>query len=51
MPVPPSSLALALVLSSELEQARHRPVIDLPGVGSNLSDHALLSIELPNPTV
>jgi choline dehydrogenase len=24
-----------------------RPVLDLPGVGANLSDHALLSIELP----
>ena len=32
---------------AELERLRIRPVIDLPGVGSNLADHALLSIDLP----
>jgi choline dehydrogenase len=31
----------------ELERLGIRPVVDLPGVGANLSDHALLSIELP----
>jgi choline dehydrogenase-like flavoprotein len=31
----------------ELERLGIRPIIDLPGVGANLSDHALLSIELP----
>jgi len=32
---------------AELEPLSIVPVIDLPGVGSNLSDHALLSIDLP----
>ena len=32
---------------AELERLGIKPVIDLPGVGSNLSDHALLSIDLP----
>ncbi|MGH7750469.1 MAG: GMC family oxidoreductase, partial [Candidatus Dormibacteria bacterium] len=32
---------------AELERLRIRPLIDLPGVGSNLADHALLSIDLP----
>ncbi|MGB9113366.1 MAG: FAD-dependent oxidoreductase [Acidimicrobiales bacterium] len=32
---------------AELERLAIVPVIDLPGVGSNLSDHALLSIDLP----
>ena len=31
----------------ELQRLNIRPVLDLPGVGANLSDHALLSIELP----
>ncbi len=31
----------------ELERLGIRTVLDLPGVGTNLSDHALLSIELP----
>lgn len=31
----------------ELERLGIQPVLDLPGVGANLSDHALLSIELP----
>ena len=31
----------------ELRRLGIRPVIELPGVGANLSDHALLSIELP----
>jgi choline dehydrogenase len=31
----------------ELRRLRIPPVLDLPGVGANLSDHALLSIELP----
>jgi choline dehydrogenase len=31
----------------ELERLGIAPVLDLPGVGANLSDHALLSIELP----
>jgi choline dehydrogenase len=31
----------------ELERLGIAPIIDLPGVGANLSDHALLSIELP----
>jgi choline dehydrogenase len=31
----------------ELQRLGIRPVLDLPGVGANLSDHALLSIELP----
>jgi len=31
----------------ELQRLGIRPVVDLPGVGANLSDHALLSIELP----
>jgi choline dehydrogenase len=32
---------------SELQRLDIRPIIDLPGVGTNLSDHALLSIEVP----
>jgi choline dehydrogenase len=32
---------------TELERLGINPVIHLPGVGSNLSDHALLSIDLP----
>ena len=32
---------------AELERLHIRPVIDLPGVGSNLADHALLSIDMP----
>ncbi len=32
---------------SELERLGIRPIIDLSGVGTNLSDHAMLSIELP----
>ncbi|HEY1445809.1 MAG TPA: GMC oxidoreductase [Acidimicrobiales bacterium] len=32
---------------SELERLGIHPVLDLPGVGVNLSDHPLLSIELP----
>ena len=32
---------------AELERLGIRPVIDLPGVGSNLADHALLSVDLP----
>lgn len=32
---------------AELERLSIRPVIDLPGVGSNLADHALLSVDLP----
>jgi choline dehydrogenase len=31
----------------ELQRLGIPPVLDLPGVGANLSDHALLSIELP----
>jgi choline dehydrogenase len=31
----------------ELQRLGIRPVVDLPGVGANLSDHALLSIDLP----
>jgi choline dehydrogenase len=31
----------------ELQSLGIRPIVDLPGVGANLSDHALLSIELP----
>jgi choline dehydrogenase len=31
----------------ELERLGIPPVLDLPGVGANLSDHALLSIDLP----
>jgi choline dehydrogenase len=31
----------------ELQWLDIRPVLDLPGVGANLSDHALISIELP----
>ncbi len=31
----------------ELQRLGIRPVLELPGVGANLSDHALLSIELP----
>jgi choline dehydrogenase len=31
----------------ELQRLGLHPVVDLPGVGANLSDHALLSIELP----
>ena len=31
----------------ELQRLGIRPIADLPGVGANLSDHALLSIELP----
>jgi len=31
----------------ELQRLAIRPVLELPGVGANLSDHALLSIELP----
>jgi choline dehydrogenase-like flavoprotein len=31
----------------ELERLGIRPVLNLPGVGANLSDHALLSIDLP----
>jgi choline dehydrogenase len=31
----------------ELERLGIRPIADLPGVGSNLIDHALLSIDLP----
>jgi choline dehydrogenase len=33
--------------AGELARLGIRPVLDLPGVGANLSDHALLSIELP----
>lgn len=33
--------------AGELERLGIRPVVDLPGVGANLTDHALLSIELP----
>ena len=32
---------------AELQRLGIRPVLDLPGVGANLSDHALLSIETP----
>jgi choline dehydrogenase len=32
---------------AELERLGIDPVVDLPGVGSNLSDHALLSIDMP----
>jgi choline dehydrogenase len=32
---------------AELERLGVEPVIDLPGVGANLSDHAMLSIDLP----
>ena len=32
---------------AELERLHIRPVIDLPGVGSNLADHALLAVDLP----
>lgn len=32
---------------ADLERLDIEPVIDLPGVGSNLSDHALISIDLP----
>jgi choline dehydrogenase len=31
----------------ELQRLGIRPILDLPGVGTNLSDHALLSIDLP----
>jgi choline dehydrogenase len=31
----------------ELQRLGIRPVLNLPGVGANLSDHALLSIDLP----
>jgi choline dehydrogenase len=31
----------------ELQRLGIPPVLDLPGVGANLSDHALLSVELP----
>ena len=33
--------------AAEMQRLGIRPVLDLPGVGMNLSDHALLSIELP----
>ncbi len=32
---------------AELERLGIDPVVDLPGVGSNLSNHALFSIDLP----
>jgi choline dehydrogenase len=33
--------------ADELQRLGIQPVLDLPGVGANLSDHALLSIDLP----
>jgi choline dehydrogenase len=33
--------------AGELERLGIAPVLDLPGVGANLSDHALLSVDLP----
>ncbi|HEV2361412.1 MAG TPA: FAD-dependent oxidoreductase, partial [Acidimicrobiales bacterium] len=33
--------------ADELQPLRIQPLLDLPGVGANLSDHALLSIDLP----